>query len=91
MQQKERLIMINTREIKAQMQRKGMTQQHLAQAMGINPTTLNRKINNEEGNLLTVDEANKIKKVLEIPESMLQIIFFADSVADKQQKEGEER
>ncbi len=68
--------MINTREIKAQMQRKGMTQAMLAQRLGINPSTLNRKINNEEGENLTVKEANEIVAALDFPRNKITEIFF---------------
>jgi transcriptional regulator with XRE-family HTH domain len=70
-------IMVNTREIKAQMQRKGMTQRDLALAIGINPATLNRKINNESGDLITVKEATEITRILDIPEDTIGEIFFA--------------
>jgi transcriptional regulator with XRE-family HTH domain len=69
--------MVNTRELKAQMRRKGMTQRELAQEVGINITTLNRKINNEGGDLITVKEATEITKILDIPEDMIGSIFFA--------------
>lgn len=41
--------MVDTREIKAQIRRKGTTQEELAKMIGINPSTLSRKINNEKG------------------------------------------
>ena len=78
--------MINTREIKAQIRRVGTTQEELAKKLGINASTLNRKINNEEGQYLTVKEATEMVRVLEIPNDQLLAIFFAVSVADKQQK-----
>lgn len=73
--------MVNTREIKAQMQRKGMTQAMLAQKLGINPSTLNRKINNEEGENLTVKEANEMAIALEFPRNEITEIFFASQLA----------
>lgn len=76
--------MINTREIKAQIRRAGTTQEELARKLGINPSTLNRKINNEEGQHLTVKEATDMASALEIPREQLLTIFFAKSVADKQ-------
>lgn len=69
--------MIKTNEIKAQMQRVGMTQSKLAEKMGINPSTLNRKINNEEGENLTVQEANKMILFLNLPKESITEIFFA--------------
>lgn len=76
--------MVNTREIKAQIRRVGTTQEELAKKLGINPSTLNRKINNEEGQKLTVKEATDMARVLEIPREQLLTIFFAVSVANKQ-------
>lgn len=37
--------MINVMELKAQLKRTGMTQADLAEKVGMNPSTLNRKIN----------------------------------------------
>lgn len=79
--------MVNTREIKAQIRRVGMTQEELAKKLGINPSTLNRKINNEEGQQLTVKEATDMARALEIPRDQLLTIFFAISVADMQRSE----
>lgn len=73
--------MININEIKAQIRRAGTTQEELAKKMGINPSTLNRKINNEEGQQLTVKEATNMAKILEIPQEQLLNIFFALYVA----------
>lgn len=73
--------MVNTREIKAQMKRKGMTQTMLAQQLGINPSTLNRKINNVEGENLTVKEATEMASVLEIRKNEISDIFFASQLA----------
>ena len=76
--------MIDTREIKAQIRRKGTTQEELAKKIGINPSTLSRKINNENGQQLTVKEATDMANALEIPRDRLLSIFFASSVAERQ-------
>lgn len=76
--------MIDTREIKAQIRRKGTTQEELAKKIGINSSTLSRKINNENGQQLTVKEATDMANALEIPRDRLLSIFFASSVAEKQ-------
>jgi len=73
--------MVNTREIKAQMKRAGFTQKELAQHIGMDPSTLNRKINNEEGTVLTVKEANQIAFALDIPRESMTDIFFASQLA----------
>lgn len=68
--------MIDTKEIKAQLKREGMTQAELARNVNMDPSTLNRKINNAEGEKLTVKEATRIAEVLKIPRDMLTNIFF---------------
>lgn len=75
---KEQLEMINVMELKAQLKRTGMTQANLAEKVGMNPATLNRKINNVEGKTLTVKEATEIAKNLDIPKEKLTFIFFAN-------------
>lgn len=76
--------MVKTNELKAQMKRIGMTQETLARKMGIDPSTLNRKINNAGGEKITVAEANKIAEALEFPRTELVGIFFANELADTQ-------
>lgn len=73
--------MINSNEIKAQMKRVGMTQKNLADVIGMDPSTLNRKINNENGTVLTVKEANEIAQALNIPRESMTDIFFASKLA----------
>lgn len=73
--------MVNTREIKAQIKRAGTTQKKLAQKVNMDPATLNRKINNEEGQNLTVKEACEIAEELKIPREHLTAIFFAQKLA----------
>lgn len=58
--------MVNIQKIKAKMVEKKITQKMLAEVLGIDPSTLNRKINNIEGDNLTVKEAQEIMKELEI-------------------------
>lgn len=72
--------MVNTREIKAQMQRKGMTQVMLAQKLGINPSTLNRKINNKKGENLTVKEATEMAETLGFSRNEITNIFFTSQL-----------
>lgn len=76
--------MVNTNELKASLKRKGITQEELAKRVNMNPSTLNRKINNAKGENLTVQEAKEIAEVLEIPRSCLTDIFFATQLTDKQ-------
>lgn len=58
--------MINTQKIKAKMTEKKITQVQLAKLIGIDPSTLNRKINNKNGDNLTVKEVQKIMNILDI-------------------------
>lgn len=78
-------IVIDEKELKAEMRKNNMTQEELAKKVGMDPSTLNRKINNKQG-VFTVDEAQKIAKELKIPNSKLLIIFFARELADTQEE-----
>lgn len=69
--------MIRTNELKAQMVRLNMTQKELAKIIGMDPATLNRKINNEVGSVMTIKEANEIAQALKIPRESMTDIFFA--------------
>ena len=48
------------------MTEKKITQVQLAKLLGIDPSTLNRKINNKNGDNLTVKEVQKIMNILDI-------------------------
>ena len=72
--------MVDIKEIKAQLKRAGMTQTELARSVEMDPSTLNRKINNSEGETLTVKEATQIAETLKIPRDMLTNIFFASRI-----------
>lgn len=67
-------MMINTTELKAEIKRNGMTQVELSRKIGMDPSTLNKKINNKQSTL-SVDEAQKIAEILHIPHEKLFIIF----------------
>ena len=70
--------MVDTKEIKAQLKRAGMTQTELARMVEMDPSTLNRKINNAE-------EATNIAEMLKIPREILTDIFFASGLAETQE------
>ena len=76
--------MVKTNELKAQMKRMGITQEALAKRMSMNPSTLNRKINNTNGDKMTVAEVNKLADVLCLPKTELVTIFFANELAETQ-------
>lgn len=58
--------MINVNKIKARMVELGYTQEKLANEMGVDTSTINRKINYSDGSKLTVLEAYKLTKILSI-------------------------
>lgn len=76
--------MVKTNELKAQMKRLGITQETLAKKMDMNPSTLNRKINNKAGDKLTVAEVNKLADALSFQKTELVGIFFANELAETQ-------
>lgn len=70
--------MVNISKLKARLKEKNMTQEELSKKLGMNPATLNKKINNEIGEHLTIEEATKLKDILEIPTSEVEEYFFKD-------------
>lgn len=73
--------MINLKAIKAGIRMAGITQKELAEKIGIDPATLSKKLNNEDGDTLTVKQANDIADALGIPQTSRGDIFFAPSIA----------
>ena len=70
--------MINTLKLKAKLKEKNLTQEEVANRLGINPSTFNKKINNEIGETLTIQEATNLKNILEITNKDMVDIFFAN-------------
>lgn len=68
--------MINVLKIKGRMKEKNLTQEALAEKMELNPSTLNYKINSENGEYLSISEVEKLIDILEIPKSELSFYFF---------------
>lgn len=68
--------MINILKLKGRLKEKNLTQEKMANLMNIHPSTLNKKLNNETGEHLTIDEVNQIKKILDIPLSEVNLYFF---------------
>ncbi|QYC52372.1 helix-turn-helix domain-containing protein [Fusobacterium phage FNU_1P] len=71
-------FMINTLKLKAKLKEKNLTQEEVANRLGINPSTFNKKINNEIGETLTIQEATNLKNILEITNKDMVDIFFAN-------------
>ena len=70
--------MINTLKLKAKLKEKNLTQEEVANRLGIKPSTFNKKINNEIGETLTIQEATNLKNILEITNKDMVDIFFAN-------------
>ncbi len=69
--------MVNTNMLKAKYMLKGLTQEEVADKIGINPSTLSLKQNNEPGYVFSIAEVEKLAKVLNISKRELTAIFFA--------------
>lgn len=68
--------MINILKLKGRLKEKNLTQEKMAKLMEIHPSTLNKKLNNETGEHLTIEEVNQIKKILDIPLNEVNLYFF---------------
>lgn len=68
--------MVNSQKIKGRMREKGLTQADVAKVLGIDPSTLNKRLNNLSGEHLTVLNVNKLIDLLDIPKEELSHYFF---------------
>lgn len=73
--------MVDTNKLKAKLKENGLTQAVVAGKMSIDPATFNRKINNSEGETLTVKEVEQLANILQIPREGLAEIFFTEKLA----------
>lgn len=71
--------MINSNKIKGRIVELGLTQKHLAEALGIALPTVNQKINNLRS--MDVYEAFTIARVLKIPDDEFRDYFFKENIA----------
>lgn len=71
--------MTNVLKLKAKITEKGYTVETLARAIGMNKSTLYRKINRME--IFTIKEAYNIAIALDLTESELNEIFFGIKIA----------
>lgn len=76
--------MLNVQKVKGRMKEMNITQEQLAKRLKMNPSTLNRKINDPTGRLLSIAEAKEIKEYLAI--EMPDEYFFYTGLADTQRK-----
>ena len=67
--------MVNTKKIKARLVELGTTISHISGDMDMTPYTLGRKIGNQSD--MTLNEANKLQKLLDIPDDDFNAYFFA--------------
>lgn len=72
--------MMNINKLKGKVIERGMTMEMLASEIGINRSTLYRKMANN-GDSLTIKEVNKICGVLELEKDEAMAIFFTSYVA----------
>lgn len=71
--------MINTAKIMGRLRERGHTQADLATHMGMAQSTINQKINGKRP--LFLDEADRIARFLEIPDSEFSVYFFTRNSA----------
>ncbi len=71
--------MCDTAKLRGKIIEKGLNQTMLAKKVGIDRSTLNRKL--KDGGTFTIEEANKIAIALGISGSEAISIFFAEVVA----------
>ena len=67
--------MVNTRKIKGRLAELDLTQKDIAEALGIQTPTVSQKINNIRP--ITLDEAEKLCKILGIEPNEFGTYFFA--------------
>jgi DNA-binding Xre family transcriptional regulator len=73
-------VMVNINKLKGKIVERGLTIGSLAEKMGIDRSTLYRKINND-GVMFTIKEANLICSILELDAQEATAIFFSQYVA----------
>ena len=67
--------MCDTRKLKGKIIENGLNQEKLSQKVGMNRSTLSRKL--KDGEAFTIGEANRITKVLNLTKEAAMAIFFA--------------
>lgn len=67
--------MINADKIRGRMREKRLSQDNVAKQMGLAQSTFSQKINGIRG--MSLDEANELSQILEIPDSEFRTYFFA--------------
>ena len=75
--------MINTKKLKGRMVERGITQEDLAKLMKLSRSRINAKLNNENGEIVTLKEAEEIIEILNI-DNPLEYFFYTE-VSDTKQ------
>ena len=78
--------MINTKKLKGRMVERGITQEDLANRMKLSRSRINAKLNNENGEIVSLKEAEEIIEILKIDNPLE--YFFYTKVADTKQQGG---
>lgn len=78
--------MINVYKLKGRLKELNMTQEDVAKKLEINVSTFNKKINDEKGEYLTIEEASMLKNILKIQLSDINSYFFKEQLEDNQEK-----
>ena len=77
---KEKLMLINVNKLKGKIIENGLSIETLAAEMGIDRSTLYRKLKND-GDTMLIKDANKIVKILNLTTTEAMDIFFSQFVA----------
>ena len=76
---------VNTLKLRGRIREKGLTQKDVAAALDVSETTVGAKINNKSP--ITLDEAEQIAKVLEIPDDEFVVFFLDKNVAQRNDRD----
>ncbi len=72
-------VMVNINKLKGKIVEKGLKVERVAELMGIDKSTLYRKLGNSEN--ITIKDADKLVEILEISTDEATAIFFSQYVA----------
>lgn len=76
--------MVDILKLKAKLVERDITQQELSIKMGINPSTLNKKLNDADGIFLSIKEVTNMCNILNIESQEILSIFFKKQLEDTQ-------
>lgn len=68
--------MVNINKIKGRMKEMELTQKEVAEKIGVDISTLNKKLNDTSGARISILELLKLKEILKIKEKELNEFFF---------------